>query len=62
MERQYFSSLKRLRDAYLAYRSAAHRASLTREAGRGRNADFHAHRQAVIELWQRLLEPQDDPQ
>ncbi|PXX95155.1 bifunctional [glutamate--ammonia ligase]-adenylyl-L-tyrosine phosphorylase/[glutamate--ammonia-ligase] adenylyltransferase [Halomonas sp. LBP4] len=53
---------QRLRDAYLAYRSAAHRASLTREAGRGRNADFHAHRQAVIELWQRLLEPQDDPQ
>ncbi|PMR67558.1 bifunctional [glutamate--ammonia ligase]-adenylyl-L-tyrosine phosphorylase/[glutamate--ammonia-ligase] adenylyltransferase [Halomonas heilongjiangensis] len=53
---------QRLRDAYLAYRSAAHRASLTRAAGRGRNADFHAHRQAVIELWQRLLEPQDDPQ
>ncbi|QTP56624.1 bifunctional [glutamate--ammonia ligase]-adenylyl-L-tyrosine phosphorylase/[glutamate--ammonia-ligase] adenylyltransferase [Billgrantia sulfidoxydans] len=48
---------RRLREAYLALRSAAHRASLTREAARGRDADFHAHRQAVIEAWQRLLEP-----
>ncbi|TFH85811.1 bifunctional [glutamate--ammonia ligase]-adenylyl-L-tyrosine phosphorylase/[glutamate--ammonia-ligase] adenylyltransferase [Billgrantia azerbaijanica] len=48
---------QRLRDAYLAYRSAVHRASLTREAARGRDADFHAHRQAVGELWQRLMEP-----
>ncbi|MGM0704111.1 MAG: bifunctional [glutamate--ammonia ligase]-adenylyl-L-tyrosine phosphorylase/[glutamate--ammonia-ligase] adenylyltransferase [Pseudomonadota bacterium] len=48
---------QRLRDAYLAYRSAVHRASLTREAARGRDADFHAHRQAVSELWQRLMEP-----
>ncbi|HSP59121.1 MAG TPA: bifunctional [glutamate--ammonia ligase]-adenylyl-L-tyrosine phosphorylase/[glutamate--ammonia-ligase] adenylyltransferase [Halomonas sp.] len=53
---------QRLRDAYLAYRSAVHRASLTREAKRGRDADFQSHRQAVIELWQRLLEPQDAPQ
>ncbi|MBS9403852.1 bifunctional [glutamate--ammonia ligase]-adenylyl-L-tyrosine phosphorylase/[glutamate--ammonia-ligase] adenylyltransferase [Halomonas sp. TRM85114] len=53
---------QRLRDAYLAYRSAVHRASLTREAKRGRDADFQSHRQAVIELWQRLLEPQEAPQ
>ncbi|MFQ3789494.1 bifunctional [glutamate--ammonia ligase]-adenylyl-L-tyrosine phosphorylase/[glutamate--ammonia-ligase] adenylyltransferase [Halomonas sp. A29] len=48
---------QRLREAYLALRSTAHRASLTREAPRGRDADFHAHRQAVVEAWQRLLEP-----
>ncbi|WP_111414963.1 bifunctional [glutamate--ammonia ligase]-adenylyl-L-tyrosine phosphorylase/[glutamate--ammonia-ligase] adenylyltransferase [Billgrantia lactosivorans] len=49
---------RRLREAYLALRSAAHRASLTRGAARGREADFHTHRQAVIDAWQRLLEPQ----
>ena len=48
---------QRLREAYLALRSAAHRASLTRDAARGRDAEFHSHRQAVIEAWQRLLEP-----
>ncbi|PMR72106.1 bifunctional [glutamate--ammonia ligase]-adenylyl-L-tyrosine phosphorylase/[glutamate--ammonia-ligase] adenylyltransferase [Billgrantia endophytica] len=46
-----------LREAYLAYRSAVHRASLTRESARGRSEDFQAHRQAVIDVWQRLLEP-----
>ncbi|MCE8039702.1 bifunctional [glutamate--ammonia ligase]-adenylyl-L-tyrosine phosphorylase/[glutamate--ammonia-ligase] adenylyltransferase [Halomonas sp. MCCC 1A11062] len=49
---------QRLRDAYLALRSTAHRASLTREAARGREADFEAHRQTVIAAWQRLLETQ----
>ena len=49
---------QRLREAYLALRSAAHRASLTREAARGRDADFHTHRQAVMGAWQRLLEPE----
>ncbi|MBA2780518.1 bifunctional [glutamate--ammonia ligase]-adenylyl-L-tyrosine phosphorylase/[glutamate--ammonia-ligase] adenylyltransferase [Billgrantia kenyensis] len=49
---------QRLRDAYLALRSAAHRASLTREAARGREEDFAAHRKVVIDAWQRLLEPQ----
>ncbi|KAA0009846.1 bifunctional [glutamate--ammonia ligase]-adenylyl-L-tyrosine phosphorylase/[glutamate--ammonia-ligase] adenylyltransferase [Billgrantia pellis] len=49
---------RRLREAYLALRSAAHRASLTREPARGRDADFRAHRQAVIDAWQRLLEPE----
>jgi glutamate-ammonia-ligase adenylyltransferase len=48
---------RRLRDAYIAFRGAAHRSALTREAGRGRDADYHQHRQAVIALWQRLLEP-----
>ncbi|SDO81115.1 glutamate-ammonia-ligase adenylyltransferase [Halomonas shengliensis] len=48
---------QRLRDAYLALRSAAHRASLTREPARGRDAAFQDHRRVVIEAWQRLLEP-----
>ncbi|SFT92093.1 bifunctional [glutamate--ammonia ligase]-adenylyl-L-tyrosine phosphorylase/[glutamate--ammonia-ligase] adenylyltransferase [Halomonas saccharevitans] len=48
---------RRLREAYLACRTAAHRAALTGEPARGRNADFQAHRDAVIALWQRLLEP-----
>ena len=46
-----------LREAYLALRSAAHRASLTREPALGRNAAFQEHRRVVIEAWQRLLEP-----
>ncbi|MDZ7851932.1 MAG: bifunctional [glutamate--ammonia ligase]-adenylyl-L-tyrosine phosphorylase/[glutamate--ammonia-ligase] adenylyltransferase [Halomonas sp.] len=50
---------QRLREAYLACRTAAHRAALTGGAGRGHNDDFRAHREAVIELWQRLLEPED---
>ncbi|MGQ4878032.1 bifunctional [glutamate--ammonia ligase]-adenylyl-L-tyrosine phosphorylase/[glutamate--ammonia-ligase] adenylyltransferase [Billgrantia sp. LNSP4103-1] len=49
---------QRLREAYLALRSAAHRASLTRQPARACDADFHDHRQAVIDAWQRLLEPQ----
>ncbi|MGJ7460566.1 bifunctional [glutamate--ammonia ligase]-adenylyl-L-tyrosine phosphorylase/[glutamate--ammonia-ligase] adenylyltransferase [Halomonas sp. MA07-2] len=49
---------QRLRDAYLALRSAAHRASLTREPVRGCNDAFEDHRRVVIEAWQRLLEPQ----
>ncbi|WP_108447431.1 bifunctional [glutamate--ammonia ligase]-adenylyl-L-tyrosine phosphorylase/[glutamate--ammonia-ligase] adenylyltransferase [Halomonas denitrificans] len=48
---------RRLREAYLACRTAAHRAALTGEPARGRNADFQAHRDAVIALWRRLLEP-----
>ncbi|WP_027962180.1 bifunctional [glutamate--ammonia ligase]-adenylyl-L-tyrosine phosphorylase/[glutamate--ammonia-ligase] adenylyltransferase [Halomonas halodenitrificans] len=48
---------QRLREAYLALRSAAHRASLTREPARGRSDTFQDHRRAVIETWQRLLEP-----
>jgi glutamate-ammonia-ligase adenylyltransferase len=53
---------QRLREAYLAFRSALHRSALTREPGRAMNADFQQHREVVIELWQRLLEPQDDSQ
>jgi [glutamine synthetase] adenylyltransferase / [glutamine synthetase]-adenylyl-L-tyrosine phosphorylase len=49
---------QRLREAYLAYRSAVHRAALTGEAARGRDEEFHLHREAVSQLWQRLLEPQ----
>lgn len=48
---------RRLREAYLACRTAAHRAALTGDPARGRNADFQAHRDAVIALWRRLLEP-----
>ncbi|MCC5882668.1 MAG: bifunctional [glutamate--ammonia ligase]-adenylyl-L-tyrosine phosphorylase/[glutamate--ammonia-ligase] adenylyltransferase [Halomonas sp.] len=47
-----------LREAYLALRSAAHRAALTRGAARGSEVDFEAHRHTVISAWQRLLEPQ----
>ncbi len=48
---------RRLREAYLAYRSAVHRASLTGESARGHGEAFEAHRQAVMDAWQRLLEP-----
>ncbi|WP_136249039.1 bifunctional [glutamate--ammonia ligase]-adenylyl-L-tyrosine phosphorylase/[glutamate--ammonia-ligase] adenylyltransferase [Halomonas borealis] len=48
---------RRLREAYLACRTAAHRTALTREPARARHADFEAHRRAVIDAWQRLLEP-----
>lgn len=48
---------QRLRNAYLALRSAAHRASLTRESARGRKDAFEDHRRVVTEVWQRLLEP-----
>lgn len=52
---------RHLREAYLALRSAAHRASLAREAAYGKDADFHSHRQAVMAVWQRLLEPLPPP-
>ncbi|GHE22169.1 bifunctional [glutamate--ammonia ligase]-adenylyl-L-tyrosine phosphorylase/[glutamate--ammonia-ligase] adenylyltransferase [Halomonas urumqiensis] len=58
-ERLPAEECQRLRDAYLALRSAAHRASLTRDPSRGRDADFQAHRQAVIDAWQRLLSPDE---
>ena len=61
-ERLPAETCQRLREAYLALRSAAHRASLTREPARGRNDAFQEHRRAVIEAWQQLLEPQKDPQ
>lgn len=48
---------RRLREAYLALRSSAHRAALTGAPARGCSADFQAHRDAVIALWRRLLEP-----
>jgi glutamate-ammonia-ligase adenylyltransferase len=51
---------RQLREAYIAFRCAAHRSALTREAGRGKNADYQQHRQAVIALWQRLLESPED--
>ncbi|WP_458524522.1 bifunctional [glutamate--ammonia ligase]-adenylyl-L-tyrosine phosphorylase/[glutamate--ammonia-ligase] adenylyltransferase [Onishia taeanensis] len=42
-----------LRETYLAYRNAFHRAALTKEAV---EADFSAQRERVSRLWQRLLE------
>ncbi|TDO07667.1 bifunctional [glutamate--ammonia ligase]-adenylyl-L-tyrosine phosphorylase/[glutamate--ammonia-ligase] adenylyltransferase [Halomonas ventosae] len=57
-ERLPAETCRRLREAYLALRSAAHRAALTREPARGHNETFQAHRQVVIEAWQQLLEPQ----
>ncbi|MBY6030184.1 bifunctional [glutamate--ammonia ligase]-adenylyl-L-tyrosine phosphorylase/[glutamate--ammonia-ligase] adenylyltransferase [Halomonas sp. DP8Y7-1] len=44
-----------LRDAYLAARSANHRAALTRETARGDVVEFKAHRQVVIDAWRRWL-------
>ncbi|MDN3524506.1 bifunctional [glutamate--ammonia ligase]-adenylyl-L-tyrosine phosphorylase/[glutamate--ammonia-ligase] adenylyltransferase [Halomonas sabkhae] len=48
---------RRLREAYLACRTASHRSALTGDPARGPDADFQAHRDAVIAVWQRLLEP-----
>ncbi|GEN28710.1 glutamate-ammonia-ligase adenylyltransferase [Halovibrio variabilis] len=48
---------ERLREAYLAYRSAIHRAALTGEKARAEGEAFHAHREIIIALWQRFLEP-----
>ncbi|MDR5903378.1 bifunctional [glutamate--ammonia ligase]-adenylyl-L-tyrosine phosphorylase/[glutamate--ammonia-ligase] adenylyltransferase [Halomonas icarae] len=59
-ERLPAEECRRLREAYLALRSAAHRASLTREPARGRDEAFQDHRRAVIEAWQRLLEPPEE--
>ncbi|MGM0637192.1 MAG: bifunctional [glutamate--ammonia ligase]-adenylyl-L-tyrosine phosphorylase/[glutamate--ammonia-ligase] adenylyltransferase, partial [Pseudomonadota bacterium] len=56
-ERLPAQECQRLRDAYLALRSAAHRAALTREPSRGSKDTFQHHRRVVIETWQRLLEP-----
>ncbi|MDN3522036.1 bifunctional [glutamate--ammonia ligase]-adenylyl-L-tyrosine phosphorylase/[glutamate--ammonia-ligase] adenylyltransferase, partial [Halomonas ramblicola] len=44
---------QRLREAYLALRSAAHRASLTREPARGHDEAFQDHRRVVIAAWER---------
>ncbi|HSH49637.1 MAG TPA: bifunctional [glutamate--ammonia ligase]-adenylyl-L-tyrosine phosphorylase/[glutamate--ammonia-ligase] adenylyltransferase [Halomonas sp.] len=46
-----------LRAAYLALRSAAHRASLTDRPAQTDAAAFAEHRQAVLGVWQRLLTP-----
>lgn len=44
-----------LREAYLAYRSRAHRAALTGEKTLAKAVEFEAHRKFVITLWQRFL-------
>lgn len=51
---------ERLREAYLAYRSATHRAALTGEKALGDGEVFREHRETVIALWQRFLEPPAD--
>ena len=48
---------ERLREAYLAYRSSTHRAALTGDKAEGQAADYEAHRNVVMALWQRFLEP-----
>ncbi|MEG3079611.1 bifunctional [glutamate--ammonia ligase]-adenylyl-L-tyrosine phosphorylase/[glutamate--ammonia-ligase] adenylyltransferase [Halomonas sp. 5021] len=48
---------EQLREAYLAYRSATHRAALTGDKAVGRAADYEAHRHVVTALWQRFLAP-----
>ncbi|WP_017429588.1 bifunctional [glutamate--ammonia ligase]-adenylyl-L-tyrosine phosphorylase/[glutamate--ammonia-ligase] adenylyltransferase [Vreelandella jeotgali] len=48
---------RELRDAYLAYRSTAHRAALTGDRARVAAGTFEAHRRAVTELWARVFEP-----
>lgn len=47
-----------LRAAYLALRSAAHRASLTDRPARADAAAFAEHRRAVLAVWQQLLTPE----
>ncbi|WP_189470409.1 bifunctional [glutamate--ammonia ligase]-adenylyl-L-tyrosine phosphorylase/[glutamate--ammonia-ligase] adenylyltransferase [Litchfieldella qijiaojingensis] len=46
----------RLREAYLAYRNASHRAALTKQEARGEGDTFDEHRRHVSEPWTRLLE------
>ncbi|WP_249975911.1 bifunctional [glutamate--ammonia ligase]-adenylyl-L-tyrosine phosphorylase/[glutamate--ammonia-ligase] adenylyltransferase [Vreelandella olivaria] len=46
-----------LREAYLAYRSRTHRAALTGGKASVNAAEFQAHRDIVIALWQRFVEP-----
>ena len=48
---------RELREAYLAYRSTAHRAALTGEKARVAAGTFDEHRRAVSALWARFLEP-----
>ncbi|BBI53177.1 hypothetical protein HORIV_55980 [Vreelandella olivaria] len=48
---------ERLREAYLAYRSATHRAALTGQKALSDGEEFRAHRDIVTALWQRFLEP-----
>jgi len=48
---------ERLREAYLAYRSATHRAALTGQKALSDGDEFRAHRDIVTALWQRFLEP-----
>ncbi|RUR34974.1 bifunctional [glutamate--ammonia ligase]-adenylyl-L-tyrosine phosphorylase/[glutamate--ammonia-ligase] adenylyltransferase [Vreelandella andesensis] len=51
------SEAEQLREAYLAYRSRTHRAALTGEKTTVDAQAFKAHRDVVIALWQRFLEP-----
>ncbi|HDZ45884.1 MAG TPA: bifunctional [glutamate--ammonia ligase]-adenylyl-L-tyrosine phosphorylase/[glutamate--ammonia-ligase] adenylyltransferase [Halomonas sp.] len=48
---------ERLREAYLAYRSATHRMALTGEKALGDGDEFRTHRDVVTALWERFLEP-----
>lgn len=48
---------ERLREAYLAYRSATHRAALIGEKVQGDGEEFKDHRAIVTALWERFLEP-----
>lgn len=48
---------ERLREAYLAYRSATHRAALTGEKALSDGEAYRDHRDIVTALWQRFLEP-----
>ncbi|MGP9808895.1 bifunctional [glutamate--ammonia ligase]-adenylyl-L-tyrosine phosphorylase/[glutamate--ammonia-ligase] adenylyltransferase [Halomonas sp. AOP12-C2-37] len=52
-----FDEAERLREAYLAYRSATHRAALTGEKTRSDGEEFSRQREIVTALWQRFLEP-----
>lgn len=48
---------ERLREAYLAYRSATHRAAITGQKALSDGEEFRGHREIVTALWQRFLEP-----
>ena len=51
-----YEEAERLREAYLAYRSATHRAALTGEKALTDGEEFRQHRDVVTALWQRFLE------
>ena len=49
---------RNLQAAYLAYRDASHRASLAKHGSLVSAEGFAAHREHILTLWQRWMEPE----